>query len=239
MTIYALMVARNEENRFLKTVLERLSTQVDAIIFLDDCSTDNTLKIAEKYAIVYQTTENLFIKDESMLRQQSWDCLSKHAKPGDWVVAIDADEIITCVNEKNLKEELKMSPFDVVCVRRVELWDPLNIRVDKFWGPQFTHRIYRYSSGGVFVQRVLACGSAPMYVTDWLNRGNYWVYNSIRMVHLGYLRYEDRKEKYNRYMNLDAGKYHNLNHLKSILDEDPVLLPIKSLGINMEDMNIS
>jgi hypothetical protein len=91
----------------------------------------------------------------------------------------------------------------------------------------------------VFVQRVLACGSAPMYVTDWLNRGNYWVYNSIRMVHLGYLRYEDRKEKYNRYMNLDAGKYHNLNHLKSILDEDPVLLPIKSLGINMEDMNIS
>ena len=239
MTIYALMVARNEEHRFLKPILEKLSTQVDKIIFLDDCSSDNTPKIAEQYATVYQTTENLFVKDEGKLRQQSWDCLSQHAKPGDWVVAIDADEIIECVNGKSLKEELKMSPFDVVCVRRVELWDQFNIRVDKLWGPQFTQRIYRYALGGSFAQKALACGSEPTYVMDWVQRRNYWLYNSIRMVHLGYLRDEDKKAKYERYMKLDAGQYHNLDHLKSIIDKDPVLLPIKSLGINMEDIKIS
>jgi len=237
--IYALMVARNEEHRFLKVVLERLSTQVDKIIFLDDCSTDNTAKIAEEYAVVYKTSENLFTKNEGKLRQQSWDCLSEHAKPGDWVVAIDADEIILCANGNSIKDELKMSPYDVVCTRRVELWDSLNIRVDKLWGPQFIQRIYRFALGGIFPDRLLACGSAPTYVEDWLARKNYWVYNSIRMVHLGYLRDEDKQEKYERYMTLDAGQYHNLDHLKSIIDKDVVLLPIKSLGINMEDIKIS
>ena len=42
--IYAQMVGRNEEGRFLEEVLERLSQQVDGIVFTDDCSTDNTAK---------------------------------------------------------------------------------------------------------------------------------------------------------------------------------------------------
>jgi glycosyltransferase involved in cell wall biosynthesis len=84
--IYGLMVARNEQDRYLEECLARLSNQVDKIIFTDDCSTDGTPDIARKYAEVYSTSENLFIKHEGQLRSEAWANLSKHAKPGDWVV---------------------------------------------------------------------------------------------------------------------------------------------------------
>lgn len=236
--IYALIVARNEEHRYLEIALKRLSEQVDRIIFTDDCSTDNTVNIASKYCTVYSTKENLFIKNEAQLRTEAWQNLSNHAKPGDWVVAIDADEILYCLNNESLRDILKMSPYDVVCVKRVELWNSESIRVDKLWGIQMTQRIFRYAPDGVYEDKALACGSEPTYVKKWFQKKNYWLHNDIRMVHLGYVRDEDKKEKYERYMELDNGKYHNKDHLVSIMDQNPVLLPIKSLGINIEELNI-
>ena len=58
--IIAQMVGRNEEGRFLEDVLKRLSSQVDEIVFTDDCSEDNTAKIAAEYAHVYKTPEPTF-----------------------------------------------------------------------------------------------------------------------------------------------------------------------------------
>lgn len=236
--IYANIVGRNEEHRYLDLVLERLSKQVDKIIFTDDCSTDDTPNIAAKYGVVYSTKENLFVKDEAQLRTESWNNLSNHAKPGDWIVAIDADEVLFCLNNESLKDTLKLSPYDVVCVKRVELWNNTSFRVDKLWGIQMVQRIFRYAPDGVFENKRLACGSEPTYVKEWISRRNYWVYNDIRMVHLGYARDEDKKEKYDRYMKLDNGKYHNKDHLISIIDTQPVLLPVKSIGINIEEINL-
>jgi len=222
--IYGLVVARNEENRYLEKFLQRLSTQVDKIIFTDDCSTDNTVEIAKKYAEVYSTSENMFIKHEGALRAEAWANLGKHAKPGDWVVAIDADEILYTMDNESIKDTLDKSPFDVVNVRRCEMWDENSYRVDKMWAPHNTTRIFRYAANGVYKDKRLACGSEPTYVDEWVRLGNRWYDNPFIMQHLGYARLEDRVSKHERYMTLDKGEFHNIIHLQSILDNNPTLI---------------
>ena len=70
--IIAQMIGKNESDRFLENVLERLSSQVDKIIFTDDCSDDNTPEIASKYAEVFQSPEPLFRVHEGKLRAFAW-----------------------------------------------------------------------------------------------------------------------------------------------------------------------
>lgn len=223
--IYAVMVARNEENRYLEEVLKRLSNQVDKIIFTDDCSTDNTAEIASSYAQVYKTQEVLFTKHEGMLRSEAWKNLSNHAKPGDWVVAIDADEKLYTKTNESIGDVLNSSPFDVVNVRRYEMWNPTSYRVDKMWAPHNTFRIFRFAKDGVYKDKRLACGSEPTYVESWVRSRNYWFENPFVMQHMGYIREEDKQSKHERYMTLDKGEFHNIIHLQSILDKEPVLIP--------------
>ena len=99
--IYAQMVGRNESSRFLEEVLQRISSQVDKIIFTDDCSTDDTPNIAAKYAEVFSTPEPLFATHEGKLRTNAWGNLEKFASPGDWVIAIDCDEMLFDINNIN------------------------------------------------------------------------------------------------------------------------------------------
>lgn len=115
--IIAQMIGRNESSRFLEDVLQRLSTQVDKIIFTDDCSTDDTTEIAAKYAEVFQTPEQLFNVHEGKLRAFAWGNLEKFASVGDWVVAIDCDEKLYHLEDAPIRDVLNTSPFDVVNVR--------------------------------------------------------------------------------------------------------------------------
>jgi glycosyltransferase involved in cell wall biosynthesis len=104
--IIAQIVGRNEEDRFLKSVLSRLSTQVDEIVFTDDCSEDNTAKIAADYAHVYKTSEPTFAVHEGRLRTTAWSNLEKHANPGDWIIAIDCDEMLYSLSNIDCKCEI-------------------------------------------------------------------------------------------------------------------------------------
>jgi hypothetical protein len=47
------------------------------------------------------------------------------------------------------------------------------------------------------------------------------------MQHLGYVRDEDKKAKYDRYMKIDGGDFHAMNHIQSIMDPDPTLVEWK------------
>ena len=132
------MVGRNEETRFLKNVLSRLSSQVDEIVFTDDCSEDNTAKIAADYAHVYTTNEPTFAVHEGKLRTIAWSNLEKHASPGDWVIAIDCDEMLyrlDNLDSLNIREVLNSSEKDVVNVRFYHMWNETSYRVDKLWAP--------------------------------------------------------------------------------------------------------
>lgn len=222
--IIAQMVGKNEANRFLEPVLQRLSTQVDKIIFTDDCSEDNTAEIASKYAEVFSTEKTLFTENEGNLRSNAWKNLEKYAKEGDWIVAIDCDEMLYHTEEKEIAEVLAQSPFDVVNVRFYHMWNETQYRVDKLWAPNNSSRIFRYRNGGEFFDKKLACGSEPTYVLSWMRSRNYWIHSNLIMQHLGYIKDQDKKDKYERYMSLDQGAFHNIKHIESIIDEEVVLL---------------
>jgi hypothetical protein len=50
------------------------------------------------------------------------------------------------------------------------------------------------------------------------------------MQHLGYMRDEDKQAKYERYSTIDRGEFHNINHINSIIDPDPVLIGWGTFG---------
>lgn len=228
------MVGRNEEGRFLKEVLQRLSAQVDEIVFTDDCSEDNTYSIASNFCHVYKTPEPTFKVHEGRLRTLAWQNLSNHANPGDWIIAIDCDEMLfnkDDLSDLSVKKILNKSENDVVNVRFYHMWNYTQYRVDKLWTPNNSSRIFRFISGGSFADRALACGSEPTYVVDWIRQKNYWVNSGLIMKHLGYIIDEDKKKKYERYSQLDGGKFHQINHINSILDQNPVLINWGNFGI--------
>lgn len=229
--IYAQMVGRNESSRYLDDVLSRISSQVDRIIFTDDCSDDNTPEIAAKYAEVFSTDEQLFNVHEGKLRSFAWSNLSKFAKDGDWVIAIDCDEMLFHVDHLEIRDALNQSPFDVVNVRFYHMWNETQYRVDKLWAPTNSSRIFRYLSNGAFLNRELACGSEPTYVREWISQRNFWINSRLIMKHLGYVYDEDKRTKHERYSSIDGGKFHNLDHINSIIDENPVLIDWGNFGI--------
>lgn len=229
--IIAQMVGRNESNRFLKEVLEKLSTQVDKIIFTDDCSDDNTMEIAAEYCEVFQTPNPMFVEHEGQLRAFAWGNLSNFAKLGDWVLAIDCDEMLYHVSDAELKDVVKVSPYDVVNIKFYHMWNKTQYRVDKAWTPTNSSRLFRYKEDGGFLNRKLACGSEPSYVVDWVGQRNYWTDSGLVMKHLGYISDEDKKIKFDRYSTLDGGVFHNLDHINSIVDESPVLIDWGNFGI--------
>jgi glycosyltransferase involved in cell wall biosynthesis len=222
--IIAQMVGRNESSRYLREVLEHLSNQVDKIVFTDDCSDDNTLQIASEYAETFRTPEPLFTKHEGMLRSFAWANLEKFAKLGDWIIAIDCDEKLYHSQDMPLASVLKASPYDVVSVKFYHMWNHTQYRVDKLWAPTISSRIFRFLEDGKFANRALACGSEPLYVRDMLSKRNFWLDSGLKMQHLGYILDEDKESKFERYQKLDGGQYHNLDHINSIVDKNPVLI---------------
>ena len=229
--IYAQMIGRNESSRFLEDVLQKLSSQVDKIIFTDDCSTDNTPEIAAKYAEVFQSPEPLFKVHEAKLRAYAWGNMEKFAKKGDWIVAIDCDEKLFHLENIDIRTALSQSPQDVVNVRFYHMWNENQYRVDKLWAPNNSSRIFRFVEGGGFANRKLACGSEPTYVSDWIRQGNFWKDSKLVMQHLGYILDQDKQIKHERYTEIDGGEFHNLSHINSILDTNPVLIDWGTFGI--------
>ena len=101
MTISALIVARNEQDKIEKTLLSL--DFVDEVVVILDRSTDNTKKICRKF------TKNIF--------EGSWMCEGKRRNYGikkcksEWIFEIDADEIISNDLSKEITSK-KDASFD-------------------------------------------------------------------------------------------------------------------------------
>jgi glycosyltransferase involved in cell wall biosynthesis len=222
--LIAQMVVRNEADRYLTKVLEDLLLYVDEIVITDDCSDDSTLAIATNYTdLAYQTSEHLFVKDEGKLRQEALQNLSYTAKTGDWILAIDADEIIWST-KRSIHHILTVAQYDVIGLEFINMWNDTQYRVDKFWAPMTCTKLFRFKEDGKIQDKKLACGSEPTYVADEIRKGRWHQNVGLKIQHWGYARDEDKITKYNRYMEIDGGKYHSGAHLASIMDKEPKLV---------------
>ncbi len=83
--ISAIIITFNEEGR-LKACLESIKW-CDEIVVLDSGSTDNTLEIAKRF------TDRIYIENWKGYGPQKQSALEKAT--GQWVLSIDADEVIT------------------------------------------------------------------------------------------------------------------------------------------------
>ncbi len=103
-TISLCMIVKNEEKN-LKACLESVKDIADEIIVVDTGSTDKTKQIAKKFNAKVLDFE--WINDFAAARNESIRYATK-----DWILVLDADEILDEQNKKEVKELVKDNETD-------------------------------------------------------------------------------------------------------------------------------
>lgn len=218
MSIFALMVTRNEADRYLDLALAALTLSVDGVFVYDDQSTDNTVDVARSYGAWTTTRPDSvpqFLDHEGRFRQAAWNAFCETTVPeiGDWVLAVDADELV--VADGDAKEILASNTDDGGAwnIRIPETFDLRDgvpyVRTDGYWGSIMGTRFFAFQPGGVFRDRPMASGSEPTFVPNTRR-----VLEKFWLLHLGYAKEEDRVAKYERYSTRTG---HGDSHVASII----------------------
>lgn len=137
MSLSAIVITKNAGKK-----LERCLASLrfcDEIVVVDSGSMDETIKIAEKHH-----THVIQSKDTSYSENRNLG--AKHAK-GDWLLYIDADEVVTDILEKNIFERITNDDLRITNYRIFRK----NIILGKWlkhggWWPDPVHRLIKKSS---------------------------------------------------------------------------------------------
>lgn len=220
------MLVKNEENNFLRRMLEHASKYIHNAVILDDGSNDNTVKICKEILNdiplkIISNKESGF-HNEIVVRKKLWES-TLETNP-DWILCLDADEIFEDKIITNIKKLVNDPHFDYYSFRMYDMWDEENYREDSYWKAHnfFRPLLIRYQPNFNYIWQETPqhCGRFPMNVTN-LNG----CYCDVRLKHFGWSTDELRKTKYERYMKLDPdGKYGILDQYLGILEENPRLI---------------
>lgn len=137
MIVGALLV-RNEAapDRYLRQTLANMARYCDAIVVVDDHSTDDTKAVcqqAEKVVAVEDAISEAgwWKKDETTARQQLWDLAAQH---GDWVYIADADHELLGITPHELRRLCAATTVNAWACPLWDCWDSPDLqRVDGFW----------------------------------------------------------------------------------------------------------
>lgn len=216
MKLVASAIVRNELGRYLEPWIGHLREFCDELVLVDDASTDDTAAIAKAWgATVFRSSEPRFDEHEGRARQQLLEFTL--AREPTHVLAIDADEFV--VDGPRLRRELagehKAKRW---MLSMSEVWeldgDCVCLRSDGHWRPYKATVAWKVPDDPsllVMPDRQLACGRLPAGLN-----GNAKVV-PIDLLHFGWANESERQARYDRYMRIDGGRFHNLAHLKSIL----------------------
>lgn len=220
------MIVHNEENKYLKTILEDAKNYVDDILIIDDASTDNTVQECEDVLkdfphTIVKNKKSMFF-EEYKLREKQWKETIK-LNPT-WILTLDADEIPEKSFKEKLKVMIKMGQIDVFNFKYYDFWNENQYRSDNLWKAHTTFRPYlvRYQPKikAKFRKTNQHCGTFPKNIA-LLNNANV----DVKIKHYGWSTEDLRRSKYERYMKLDPeGKFGDMNQYKSIMDKSPNLI---------------
>jgi glycosyltransferase involved in cell wall biosynthesis len=226
--VIGLMLVKNESQRYLRRVLNQYRELCDMTIVLDDCSTDDTVDVCKEYTpYVYESSESLWAVNEVHQRRRLWNMLREHdAEDGDWVLYLDADETIANTNllVPLLSAADAVGDIDALSFNLYDMWDETHYRDDQYWSAHTTEWVFmvKYHRGRDYLwnERSLHCGRFPT------NAVSGFYPTKIAVQHWGWAKPEDRKKKYERYMQADPeGTFGWLEQYHSILDPEPHLVP--------------
>ncbi len=225
MKILGMMLVKNEANRWLHDCLLVFRKLCDEIIVLDDCSDDNTPDICKLYDCkVFHSEKSLWSENEVIQRKKLFDLTIKHANNNDWIICLDADELLIYEHIAYIKYIMNSlsNQINGIAFKLYDMWNNDYYRQDEFWRAHFYHWAmairYDKSLNYQWSNKKLHCGRFP------LNSAPRTLPTMIPIKHMGWSTQEDRIKKYNRYMEVDPeGKEGILGQYKSILDKNPNL----------------
>jgi glycosyltransferase involved in cell wall biosynthesis len=211
------MIVRNEASKpWLKMTLEAASTYVDKFVILDDKSDDNgktkelclsfpkVMFFDSPYAI------NMYPIDEGAFRVTQWDYTRAHAREGDWILALDSDDVF----EEKFKQELPSlmsSSYDFYRFRILDMWDMENYRKDGLWSPYITC-LFKYKNEPAGFAGKMHIPLLPKYI---LGSTNGCTRDDIRLRHYGWVDEYSRESKVKFYVERSEG--FNIDHALSVL----------------------
>jgi (heptosyl)LPS beta-1,4-glucosyltransferase len=137
----SIVISAYNEQKKIRTCLESVKF-ADEIVFVDNSSTDKTVKIAKEY------TKKIFIQPNEPTKIDLQKNLGIAKATGDWIFVLDADEQITPALAHELKELMKSDPTGIN-----GFWIPRkNIIFDKWiqhsgWYPDHQLRLFRRGKG--------------------------------------------------------------------------------------------
>lgn len=209
-----MVVGPGEAYRYLPQVLERVTWWADDLhVGFDPAAEEEEFRVVSDVTFHRNFMSVSWKEDEGKFRQAAWDDMVAEMKPTneDYIFCIDADEVV--VQHEMVREAVKEFAGQRLAFRFHEMWGPNHYRIDGFWKPYKAGVLFPFRPGGRIRQRALACGREPTYVSSLPTKET----PIADILHYGYARAEDRQAKYERYMELDGGKYHNPEHLRSII----------------------
>lgn len=221
-----MVVGPGEADRFLEPVLDRALMWADVLhVTLDARVGEKEQAAVSHRADAWERIDLSWEDHEGRFRMEAWKMLEKtDIGPGDYVVCLDADEVI--VDHPMVRPAALEFPGYRIPFRFHEMWSEDHYRTDGHWSPYQASIMFPYVANGYFKDRALACGREPTYV---------WLLPEAKVVgdilHYGYSRPEDRRQKYERYMRLDGGRFHARSHLDSILADRPSLMKWEKGGL--------
>lgn len=196
--ISAVIVARNEEKK-IGSALSSLIGWVDEIIFFDMDSLDNTVAIATKFgATVFHI--------EQMAGQEPARPIAVSKATGDWVLMLDADELISPALRDRLLRLVERDEADVVNLPRQNYLFG-RVMNGAMMGPNDDRQIRFFKNGHVEVSPLLHAqpswspSSRLLHLTHPVDGA---------IVHFNYVNISQYLTKLDRYTGMEANKPKNL-----------------------------
>jgi glycosyltransferase involved in cell wall biosynthesis len=134
--VSVIVITKNEASHIghcLKSV-----AWADEIIVLDSGSQDDTVAICRQY------TDKVYETDWPGFGAQKQRALDKAT--GDWVLSIDADEIVTAELRAEIEQVLQLNTFDGYEIPRLSSYCGRQMRHGGWW-PDYVLRLFRRSAG--------------------------------------------------------------------------------------------
>ena len=227
--LIAISIVGNEEKKYLTSWLDNVQSYADLHIILTDGATDRTPDIIEEKIqrenasiILKKNNFSQFKINEVTLRSELWELTRLHARKGDWILIVDADEFY----DEQLKLRKSMlfhlsKRYRKVTIQILDLWNNNEYRIDGHWSPILYNRIFRFQEEAFNIDTTgLHQTPAPHYVTNAKRSHTYFA--KIPCLHKSYATCEAKKQKYQFYTT-NAPNSFSLEHASSILGKPPIL----------------
>ena len=159
----SVIVITKNESVHIQRCLESV-VWADEIIVLDSGSDDNTVTICRQF------TDKVYETDWPGFGIQKQRALNKAT--GDWVLSIDADEVVTESLRVEIEQAIQKNSFQAYEIPRLSTYCGRQMRHSGWW-PDYVLRLFQRNSGrfseAIVHERVLVDGRVGRLVTPFLH----------------------------------------------------------------------